>query len=145
MRRLLCAMALVVSWYVPAAAIGPDDPASVYYEKGVASARKAHVPDERCDGLITDGLMGIIIGQFDQEHPAFCLPQRLEHQMQAKSFSAVANLEAEMRAAVAGYMREHPKRRSRKDATGNICCTLACFSLPGLEVVLLHPPVSTQT
>jgi hypothetical protein len=33
---------------VPAAAIGPDDPTSVYYEKCVVSARKAHVPDERC-------------------------------------------------------------------------------------------------
>jgi hypothetical protein len=87
-------------------------PASVYYEKCVAPARKAHVPDERYDGLITDGLTGIIIGQFNQEHPAFCLPERLEHQTQARSLSAIAKLEAKMRAAVAGYMREHLERLS---------------------------------
>ena len=38
---LLCAMALVVSCYVPAAALGPDDPASVYYEKCAASWEQA--------------------------------------------------------------------------------------------------------
>jgi hypothetical protein len=130
-RRLLCAMALVVSCYVPAAAIGPDDPASGYYEKCVASARKAHVPDERCDGLITDALTGIIIGQFNQEHPAFCLPQRLEHKMQAKSFSAIANLEAEMRAAVARYMRQHPERLSEKTLQVIFAALLHAFPCPG--------------
>jgi hypothetical protein len=108
------AMALVASCYVPAAAIGPNDPASVYYEKCVTSARKAPVPDERCDGLILDGLTGIIIGQFNQVHPAFCFPQRLEDQMQVKSFNAIANLRDEMRAAVARYMRERPERLSEK-------------------------------
>ena len=145
MRRLLCAMALVVSCYVPAAAIGPDDPASVYYEKCMASAREAHVPDEGCDGLITDGLMGIIIGQFNQKHPAFCLPQRLEDQMQAidndwrvrsrrpseKALSAIANLQAEVRAAVARYMREHPERLSEKTLQIIFAALLHAFPCPG--------------
>jgi hypothetical protein len=143
-RRLLCAMAVVVSCYVPAAAIGPDDPASVYYEKCVASAREAHVPDERCDGLITDGLMGIIIGQFNQKHPAFCLPQRLEDQMQArndwrersrrpseKALSAIANLQAEVREAVARYMREHPERLSEKTLQVIFAALLHAFPCPG--------------
>ena len=130
-RRLLCAMALLLSCYVPAAAIGPDDPASIYYEKCVSSARKAHVPDESCDGLITDGLTGIIIGQFNQEHPAFCLPQRLEHQMQAKSSGAIANLKAEMRAAVARYMREHPERLSEKTLQVIFAALLHTFPCPG--------------
>jgi hypothetical protein len=130
-RGLLCAMALVVSCYVPAAAIGPDDPASDYYEKCVASAQNARVPDERCDCLITDGLTGIIIGQFNQGRPAFCLPQRLEHQMQAKSVSAIANLETEMRAAVARYIREHPERLSEKTLEVIFDALLHAFPCPG--------------
>jgi hypothetical protein len=141
-RRVLCAMVLVVSCYVPAAAIGPDDPVSVCYEKCVASARDAHVPDERCDGLIIDGLMGIIIGQFNQKHPAFCLPQRLEDQMQAidndqqgrsrrPSEKAIANLLAEMWAAVARYMREHPERLSEKTLQVIFAALLHAFPCPG--------------
>jgi hypothetical protein len=143
--RLLCAMALVVSGYVPAAAIGPNDPASLYYRKCVASARKAPVPDDRCDGLIIDGLTGIIIGQFNQEHSAFCFPQRLEDQMRAidndrrghsgrpskKSLSAIANFEAEMRAAVARYMRAHPERLSEMTLQVIIEALLDAFPCPG--------------
>lgn len=143
--RLLCAVALAVSCYVPAAAIGPNDPASLYYEKCGASVRKAHVPDERCDGLITDGLTGIIIGQFNQEHSAFCFTQRLEDQMQGidndrrghsgrpseKSLSAIANFEAEMRAAVARYMREHPEQLSEKTLEVIIEALLYAFPCPG--------------
>jgi hypothetical protein len=143
--RLLCAMALVVSYYVPAAAIGPNDPASLYYKNCVASGRKAHVPDERCDGLIINGLTGIIIGQFNQGHSAFCFPQRLEDQMQAidndrrghsgrpseKSLSAIASFEAEMRAAVARYMRDHPERLSQKTLQVIIEALLYAFPCPG--------------
>jgi hypothetical protein len=94
---------------------------------------------------ITDGLTGIIIGQFNQEHSAFCFPQRLEDQMRAiendrrghsgrpseKSLSAIANFEAEMRAAVARYMREHPERLSERTLEVIIEALLYAFPCPG--------------
>jgi hypothetical protein len=75
--------------------------------------------------------MGIIIGQFNQERPAFCLPPRLEQQMQAKSPGAIAILQAEMRAAVARYMREHPERLSEKTLQVIFAALLQAFPCPG--------------
>jgi hypothetical protein len=138
-------MALVVGCYVPAAALGPDDSASVYYEECVASGHGAQVPDERCDGLITDALMGIIIGQFNQKYPAFCLPRRLEDQMQTiddrgrehsgrppeGAISAIANLQAEMRAAVARYMRDHRERLSENTLQVIFVALLQAFPCRG--------------
>jgi hypothetical protein len=111
--RLFCAMILVVSCCAPAAAIGPDDPAATYYEKCVAAVR---VPDKSCDDLITNALMGIIIGQFNQKHADFCYPQESVDQMQVK-----------MREAVARYMREHPERLSEKTILVRFAALLHAF------------------
>lgn len=120
--RLLCAMALVVSWHLPAAAIGPDDPAATYYERCVLPPGGARVRDEGCDALINDALMGVIVGQFDQKHPAFCYPQKLVDQMHGP---------ADMRAAVARYMREHPERLSEKTLEVIFAALLQGFPCPG--------------
>ena len=120
MRRLLCAMTLIVSCYVPAAAIGPDDPAAAYYERCIASSREARIPDKSCDDLITDALMGIIIGQFNQRDEAFCYPQELVDQMPAKMWAAVAR-----------YMREHPERLSEKTLQVIFAALLHAFPCPG--------------
>jgi hypothetical protein len=146
LRRLLCTIALVVGWSVPAAAIGPDDPAATYYEACVSPSQEARVPDdEGCDALINDALMGIIVGQFDQEHPAFCYPQEVVDQMQTagkdkrehpgqrseKALSAISNFDHQMRAAVAHYMREHPERLSEMTLQVIFASLLQNFPCPG--------------
>jgi hypothetical protein len=122
--RLLCAMALVVSWYATAAAIGPDDPAAAYYERCVLPPREARAPEEGCDALINDALMGVIVGQFDQEHPTFCYPQKLIDQVQ------ISNFAHQMRTAVAKYMREHPERMSEKTLQVIFAALLQRFPCP---------------
>jgi hypothetical protein len=150
MRRLLCAMALVVSCCAPAAALDSHDPAAAYYERCVApQAEGGGVPDEGCDRLITDALLGITIGQLNEDPATFCYPQKLIDQMQAvdkvlqnpngrpseEDLRAAANffheMQAEMRAAVAQYMHEHSERLSEETIQVIFAALLHAFPCPG--------------
>jgi hypothetical protein len=142
-------MVLVSCCCVPAAALGPSDPAAAYYGKCVAPSRGTGVPDEGCDRLINDALLGIIIGQFNQERPTFCYPQKFVDQMRTvdnelresreRSFNKalrarskfIREMQAEMRAAVEQYMRENPKRLSEKTLEVIFAALLRAFPCPG--------------
>jgi hypothetical protein len=86
--------------------------------------------------------MGIIVGQFNQGHPAFCYPQKLVDQMQTVdsdlrghpgrfSDEAISNFVQRMRAAVAQYMLEHPKRLPEKTLQVIFAALLHAFPCPG--------------
>jgi hypothetical protein len=138
---VLCAIALAVGCRTPAAAFGPSDPASSYYAKCVAPSRGAAVPNEICDAPINEALTGIVIGQFDQERPAFCYPRNLVEQTQAlehhpgqapRATSKLAHqMLVKMRVAVAQYMRGHSERLSESTLEVIIAALLHTFSCPG--------------
>ncbi len=148
LRHLICAIALTVGCSTAAAAISPNDPAATYYDRCVAPSRGATVPNQDCDGAINAALTGIIVGQFDQERPAFCYPRNLVDKMQgierdrrhrpgrlsdqasrASSRSARRML-IKMRAAVAHYMREHSERLSESTLEVIMAALLHAFPCP---------------
>jgi hypothetical protein len=136
-RRLLCAMALIVSCCTPAAADGLDEPAATYYERCVGASARARVPDADCDDLIWKAFGGVVIAEANQERPHVCFPRDLDlERMQAlfdesmrehpkrppeKTITAISEtlrqVSDRLRAAVAAYMHEHPERLSEKTST----------------------------
>jgi hypothetical protein len=144
LRRLSCAIAFLVICQAPAAAIDLDDSAAAYYEVCVAPSRDAAVPDESCDALISDGLIGIVTGELNQERPALCFPQKPVEPMETiekegqglseQSLSAASNrtrqMLAEMRGAVARYIGEHPERLSDKAIEVIFAALLHAFPCP---------------
>ena len=129
---------------MPATAISPNDPAATYYKSCLATYQQAPVPDETCDAPIDAALTGIIIGQLNQERPAFCYPQNLVDQMQtldrgtrehpgrvsAEASGAITKFAHQMRAVVVQYMREHPERLSKGTLEIIMAALLHAFPCP---------------
>jgi hypothetical protein len=144
LQRLLCVIAFVVGCSMPATAISPNDPASVYYKTCAAASQDPAGPDETCDAPINQALTGIIIGQLNQKRPAFCYPQNLVDRMQAldrekrehpgqlseQASSAMSQFVHQTRAAVTRYMREHPERMSENTIDVIMAALLHAFPCP---------------